>query len=81
MTVHHVLEDTQRFLEHLGLGEEPFGVYYADSLPDNEDLFLCHGQYPAGAEKGLRRLHFQGRVRLLWRRVLLRPVETASPVH
>jgi len=35
MTVQQVLEDTHRFLEHLGLGEEPFGVYYADSLPDN----------------------------------------------
>jgi len=35
MTVQHVLAETQRFLEHLGLGEEPFGVYYADTLPDN----------------------------------------------
>ena len=35
MTVHHVLEDTQQLLEYLGLGEEPFGVYYADRLPDN----------------------------------------------
>jgi len=30
-----VLEDTQKFLEHLGLDEEPIGVYYADSKPDN----------------------------------------------
>jgi len=35
MTVKPVLEDTQRFLEHLGLTEEPFGVYYADSKPAN----------------------------------------------
>ena len=35
MIVQQVLEDTHRFLEHLGLDEEPFGVYYADNLPDN----------------------------------------------
>jgi uncharacterized protein (DUF169 family) len=35
MTVQQVREDTRRFLEHLGLGEEPFGVYYADVLPEN----------------------------------------------
>lgn len=34
MTVHSVLEDTKAFLEHLGLSEEPFGVYYADTKPE-----------------------------------------------
>ncbi len=29
-----ILEDTQVFLEHLGLAEEPFGVYYDDVLPE-----------------------------------------------
>lgn len=32
-----VLEATQKFLEHLGLAEEPIGVYYADNKP--EDAF------------------------------------------
>jgi hypothetical protein len=34
MTVKSVLEDTNKFLEHLGLSEEPFGVYYADTKPE-----------------------------------------------
>ena len=34
MAVKSVLEDTKTFLEHLGLGEEPFGVYYDDTLPE-----------------------------------------------
>lgn len=35
MTVQMVLEETQRLLEHLGLTEEPFGIYYADTKPEN----------------------------------------------
>ena len=35
MIAQSILEDTKRFLEHLGLGEEPFGVYYDDTKPDN----------------------------------------------
>ncbi len=34
MPVQSVLEDTKRFLEHLGLSEEPFGVYYDNSKPE-----------------------------------------------
>ena len=34
MAVKSVLEDTKTFLEHLGLGEEPFGVYYDNTLPE-----------------------------------------------
>ena len=34
MTVKSVLEETQTLLEHLGLSEEPFGVYYDNSLPE-----------------------------------------------
>lgn len=30
-----ILDDTQQFLEHLGLDEEPVGVYYSDSKPEN----------------------------------------------
>nr|WP_320114699.1 DUF169 domain-containing protein [uncultured Desulfuromonas sp.] len=30
-----ILDDTQTFLDHLGLTEEPFGVYYADVKPEN----------------------------------------------
>ncbi|WP_321366812.1 DUF169 domain-containing protein [uncultured Desulfuromusa sp.] len=30
-----VLEDTKKFLEHLGLNEEPIGVYYSDVKPEN----------------------------------------------
>ncbi len=30
-----ILEDTQTFLGHLGLDEEPIGVYYADTKPEN----------------------------------------------
>ncbi|BBO74222.1 hypothetical protein DSCW_16390 [Desulfosarcina widdelii] len=33
MTVQSILEETQTFLEHLGLNEEPFGVYYDDVKP------------------------------------------------
>ena len=29
-----VLEDTKKFLDHLGLSEEPFGVYYDDTKPE-----------------------------------------------
>lgn len=29
-----ILEDTKTFLEHLGLGEEPFGVYYDNTKPE-----------------------------------------------
>jgi hypothetical protein len=34
MTAQSILEDTKIFLEHLGLAEEPFGVYYGDTLPE-----------------------------------------------
>ncbi len=34
MSVQSILEDTKTFLEHLGLDEEPFGVYYDDALPE-----------------------------------------------
>ena len=35
MTAQSIFEDTKLFLEHLGLDEEPFGVYYDDTIPDN----------------------------------------------
>jgi hypothetical protein len=35
MTVQSVLEDTKKFLDHLGLSEEPFGVYYDNTKPEN----------------------------------------------
>lgn len=35
MTMQSILDDTATFMEHLGLGEEPFGVYYSDTLPEN----------------------------------------------
>ncbi|WP_319582521.1 DUF169 domain-containing protein [uncultured Pseudodesulfovibrio sp.] len=35
MTMQSVLDGTATFLEYLGLKEEPFGVYYADTLPEN----------------------------------------------
>ena len=34
MTIQSILEETNVFLDHLGLDEEPFGVYYADTLPE-----------------------------------------------
>jgi len=34
MTAQSILDDTKIFLEHLGLAEEPFGVYYDDTLPE-----------------------------------------------
>ena len=30
-----MLTDTATFMEHLGLGEEPFGVYYSNTKPEN----------------------------------------------
>ena len=35
MTMKSVLEETHTFLDQLGLSEEPFGVYYDDTKPDN----------------------------------------------
>ena len=35
MTMQSVLDGTATFLEYLGLKEEPFGVYYADTKPEN----------------------------------------------
>ena len=35
MTVKSILEDTDKFLKNLGLNEEPFGVYYDNTKPDN----------------------------------------------
>jgi len=34
MTLQAILEDTKAFLNHLGLDEEPFGVYYDDTKPE-----------------------------------------------
>lgn len=34
MILQSILEKTQVFLEHLGLNEEPFGVYYDDTIPE-----------------------------------------------
>lgn len=34
MTVQSILKETNTFLEHLGLDQEPFGVYYSDTLPE-----------------------------------------------
>ncbi len=34
MTMQSILDDTQKFLNLLGLNEEPFGVYYADTKPE-----------------------------------------------
>jgi uncharacterized protein (DUF169 family) len=35
MNLQSILEETKVFLEHLGLDEEPFGVYYDDAKPEN----------------------------------------------
>lgn len=35
MTMEFILSGTVTFMEHLGLSEEPFGVYYSDTKPDN----------------------------------------------
>lgn len=35
MTMQPILDGTAAFLNHLGLAEEPFGVSYADTKPDN----------------------------------------------
>ena len=35
-----ILEDTQTFLKHLGLNEEPIGVYYDDAKPENRNNFV-----------------------------------------
>jgi uncharacterized protein (DUF169 family) len=34
MSIQSLSEDTKIFLEHLGLAEEPFGVYYNDTKPE-----------------------------------------------
>jgi uncharacterized protein (DUF169 family) len=34
MTMKSILEDTNKFLNHLGLCEEPFGVYYNNTKPE-----------------------------------------------
>ena len=34
MIAQSIREDTETFLEHLGLAEEPFGVYYDNTIPD-----------------------------------------------
>ncbi|MFW5490660.1 MAG: DUF169 domain-containing protein [Desulfovibrio sp.] len=34
MTMQSILDDTATFLDYLGLQEEPFGVYYSDTLPE-----------------------------------------------
>ena len=35
MTMQSILEGTTTFLDHLGMTEEPFGVHYSDTKPDN----------------------------------------------
>lgn len=35
MTFQSMHTDTATFMEHLGLGEEPFGVYYSNTKPEN----------------------------------------------
>ncbi|AMK12461.1 DUF169 domain-containing protein [Pseudodesulfovibrio indicus] len=35
MTMQSLLDGTATFLDHLGLGEAPFGVHYSDTLPEN----------------------------------------------
>lgn len=35
MTMQAILDSTAVFMEHLGLHEEPFGVHYADTKPEN----------------------------------------------
>jgi uncharacterized protein (DUF169 family) len=35
MDLQSIIEETRNFLDHLGLSEEPFGVYYADVKPEN----------------------------------------------
>ena len=34
MNLQSIIKDTKVFLEHLGLDEEPFGVYYDDTIPE-----------------------------------------------
>lgn len=35
MTMQSILDETKTFMGHLGLNEEPFGVYYSDIKPEN----------------------------------------------
>lgn len=35
MTMQSILDGTATFMGHLGLGEEPLGVHYSDTLPEN----------------------------------------------
>ncbi|WP_316897148.1 DUF169 domain-containing protein [Pseudodesulfovibrio indicus] len=35
MNMQSLLDGTATFLDHLGLGEAPFGVHYSDTLPEN----------------------------------------------
>ena len=35
MNMQSIVKETKIFLEHLGLAEEPFGVYYDDTKPEN----------------------------------------------
>lgn len=35
MDIQPIIKETQVFLDHLGLDEEPFGVYYAETKPEN----------------------------------------------
>jgi uncharacterized protein (DUF169 family) len=55
MSVQSVLEDTRVLLGHLGLSEEPFGVYYTDHKPEN-----AFGPKPGPAIS--RELEEQGRL-------------------
>lgn len=35
MSMQHLLNETDILLKHLGLNEEPFGIHYSDTIPDN----------------------------------------------
>ncbi len=35
MTMQSIIQGTATFMDYLGLGEEPFGVYYTDTKPEN----------------------------------------------
>jgi hypothetical protein len=38
MDLQPIIKKTDEFLKHLGLDEEPFGVYYADTKPEKAVL-------------------------------------------
>ncbi len=57
MTIASVIEETRVFLDHLGLDQEPFGVYYDDTKPE--------GAYgPKTGPKISREMEDQGQVNM-----------------